>query len=53
MEKCLRNRLGDATILCAGENASDLRWSRRRFTRSSRNLFLELYKWNQLNGIDR
>ena len=31
--------LPDADILCAGENTSDLRWSQRRFTRSSHNLF--------------
>lgn len=41
----------DADILSAGENASDWRWSRRRFTRSSYSLSLEPYKWNQFDGV--
>ena len=57
---CLRGKvvirdgpIGYANIQCAVENALGLRCSRRRLTRSSRNLFQASYQWNLTNGNGR
>ena len=47
-----KGNVEDADSLCAGENAPNPEWSRRRFSRHSYLLFLAPGMQEQSNGID-